>query len=115
MTLSILSEGGSFFMYPLLLILILELILFVLEIVKKENTQKTISLINSISLFAIVWGFLGQIIGLMSAFESIQYAGDISPAVLAAGLRISFIAPVFGILIFLISRLEIFVLTILKK
>jgi biopolymer transport protein ExbB/TolQ len=51
----------------------------------------------------------------MSAFETIQYVGDISPTVLAAGLRISFIAPVFGILIFLISRLEIFVLTILKK
>ncbi len=115
MTSSILSEGGSFFMYPLLLILILVLILFVLEIIKKANTKKTISLINSISLFAIVWGFLGQIIGLMSAFESIQYAGDISPTVLAAGLRISFIAPVFGILIFLIGRLEIFVLTILEK
>ncbi|OGS74242.1 MAG: hypothetical protein A3F91_04090 [Flavobacteria bacterium RIFCSPLOWO2_12_FULL_35_11] len=115
MTSSILSEGGSFFMYPLLLILILILILFVLEIIKKASTKKTISLINSISLFAIVWGFFGQIIGLMSAFEAIQYAGDISPTVLAAGLRISFIAPVFGILIFLISRLEIFVLTILNK
>lgn len=112
---SILSEGGSFFMYPLLLILILVLILFVLEIIKKVNTKKAISLINSLSLFAIVWGFLSQILGLMFVFKSIQDAGDISPIVLAAGLRISFIAPIFGILIFLISRLEIFVLTILNK
>ncbi|KUO65471.1 MAG: hypothetical protein APF83_11855 [Lutibacter sp. BRH_c52] len=112
---SILSEGGAFFMYPLLLILILVLILFVLEIIKKVNTKKAISLINSISLFAIVWGFLGQILGLMFAFETIQDAGDISPTVLAAGLRISFIAPVFAILIFLISRLGIIALTWLKK
>jgi len=63
----------------------------------------------------LLGGFLGQILGLMFAFETIQDAGDISPTVLAAGLRISFIAPVFGILIFLISRLEIFVLTTLNR
>ncbi|NEW80160.1 MAG: MotA/TolQ/ExbB proton channel family protein [Gelidibacter sp.] len=115
MYLSILSQGGSFFMYPLLLILILEIVLFVLGIIKKENLNKKISLINTVSLFAIVWGFLGQILGLMVAFESIQLVGDISPTVLAGGLRISFIAPIFGIIIFLISRIEIFVLTWFQK
>ena len=115
MFMSILNEGGPFFMYPLLLLLILVLVLFVKELVKKGNSDKTINLISSLCLFAIVWGFLGQIIGLIMAFDAIQAAGDISPAVLAAGLKVSFLAPVFGMMVFLIGRLGIIVLTWMQK
>jgi len=110
-----LNEGGSFFMYPLLLMLILILILFLKTILKKERGKKTKDLIASIGLFSIVWGFLAQIIGLMGAFDVIQMAGDISPTVLAGGLKISFIAPVFGMIIFLIGRLGIIILTWMQK
>jgi predicted permease len=112
---SILYEGGPIFMYPLLLLLILVMVLFVKELVRKGNTAKTINLISSLSLFAIVWGFLGQIIGLISAFDAIQAAGDISPAILAGGLKVSSLAPAFGMLVFLIGRLGIIILTWIHK
>lgn len=112
---NLLNQGGSFFMYPLVLMLLLIVILFVKELIKKGNFKKVKSLIASISLFAIVWGFLGQIIGLMSAFDAIQAAGDISLGILAAGLKISFYAPAFGMLIFLVGRLGIIILTWMKK
>ncbi len=112
---TILNQGGPIFMYPLLLMLILVLVLFTVELVKKGRVKKTINLIASISLFAIVWGFLGQIIGLMGAFDAIQAIGDISPAILAAGLKVSFIAPVFGMIIFLTGRFGIIILTWLNK
>jgi len=112
---SILNQGGPVFMYPLLLMLILILVLFIKELVKRGNAKKTTNLITSISLFAIVWGFLGQIIGLMSAFDAIQVAGDVSPSILAVGLKISFLAPIFGMVIFLIGRLEIIILTLFQK
>lgn len=110
-----LSEGGPFFMYPLLLILILVFILIVKGFLKKGNVEKTMSLIGSIALFAIVWGFLGQIIGLIGAFDSIEAAGDISPGVLAGGMKVGFLPPVFGLVIFLIGRLGIIVLTWMQK
>lgn len=110
-----LNEGGPFFMYPLLFILILVLILIVKGFLQKGDTKKTISLIGSITLFAIVWGFLGQIIGLITAFDSIEAVGDISPAVLAGGLKIGFLVPLFGSLIFLIGRLGIIVLIWMQK
>ncbi|MBL4939323.1 MAG: MotA/TolQ/ExbB proton channel family protein [Lutibacter sp.] len=112
---NLLNQGGSFFMYPLVLMLLLIVILFVKELIKKGSFKKVKSLIASISLFAIVWGFLGQIIGLMSAFDAIQAAGDISLGILAAGLKISFYAPAFGMLIFLVGRLGIIILTWMKK
>lgn len=110
-----LNEGGPFFMYPLFFILILLIILIVKAFLQKGSREKTMSLISSISLFAIVWGFLGQIIGLISAFDAIESSGDISPAMLAGGLKVAFLAPVFGMFTFLVGRLGIIVLTWIKK
>ncbi|MET2986356.1 MotA/TolQ/ExbB proton channel family protein [Aureibaculum conchae] len=110
-----LSEGGPFFMYPLLLILILVIILIVQGLLKKESSSKTIKLISSITLFALVWGFLGQLIGMIGGFDAIESIDNISPAVLASGIKISMLSPVFGMVVFLIGRLGIIVLTWLKK
>ena len=110
-----LQEGGPFFMYPLLLILILVIFLIVKGFLKKEVVDKTISLISSITLFALVWGVLGHIIGMIGAFDTISEVGDISPSVLATGLKISLLTPVFGAFIFLIGRLGIIILIWLKK
>ena len=110
-----LNDGGPFFMYPLLFILILVIVLIVKGFLQKGNTKKTISLISSITLFAVVWGFFGQIIGLITAFDSIEAVGDISPGVLASGLKIGLLVPLFGFLIFLIGRLGIIILTWIQK
>ena len=110
-----LNEGGPFFMYPLFFIIILLLVLIVKGFLQKESVEKTISLISSIALFAIVWGFLGQIIGLIGAFDAIESVGDVSPAVLAGGLKVAFLAPVFGMFAFLVGRLGIIILTWMKK
>ena len=110
-----LNEGGPFFMYPLFFIIILLLVLIVKGFLQKGSVEKTISLISSVALFAIVWGFLGQIIGLIGAFDAIESVGDVSPAVLAGGLKIAFLAPVFGMFAFLVGRLGIIILTWIKK
>jgi hypothetical protein len=110
-----LNEGGPFFMYPLFLILILLIILIVKAFLQKGSADKNISLISSISLFAIVWGFLGQIIGLIGAFDAIESYGEVSAEMLAGGLKVAFLAPVFGMFIFLVGRLGIIILTWIKK
>lgn len=115
MLLDRLNEGGPTFMYPLLLILILVIILIVKGLLKKEPSEKTVKLISSITLFALVWGFLGQLIGMIGGFDSIEMANDISPRVLAGGLKVSLLPPVFGMVVFLIGRLGIIVLTWIKK
>ena len=108
-------EGGPFFMVPIVFILIIVLLLFVFGILKKEKSNKMIQLISSLSLFVLVWGFLGQAIGLIGAFDAIQSLGNISTELLAGGLKITFLPVVFGMFTFLIGRVGIIILTLLYK
>lgn len=107
------SEGGPIFMVPLLLLLITIVLLFVKGL--KDNTEKTHKLINSLALFSFVFGVLGFVIGMLSALKSISIVGDISPAVLAGGIKIGLLAPTFGMVIFLIGKLFTITLTWMKK
>ncbi|GET34770.1 hypothetical protein PbJCM13498_36330 [Prolixibacter bellariivorans] len=110
-----LIEGGPLFMFPILFLLILILVLIVKGFLEKGNNPKTLSLIGSIGLFTIVWGFLGQTIGLIEAFGVIEKVGDISMSLIAGGLKVSLLAPVFGLIVFLIARLGIIVLIWMGK
>jgi len=110
-----LIEGGPLFMFVILILLILILVLIVKGFLEKGNNQKTISLIGSIGLFTVVWGFLGQTLGLIGAFQAIEVAGDVSMAILAGGLKVSLLSPIFGLIVFLIARLGIIILTWMGK
>ena len=108
MILNLLNVGGPIFMYPALIILILIIVLIAKSFMAPENqTLKFRSLIASLGLFVIVWGFLGQLLGLISAFDTIDKVGSVSASILAGGLKVSLIAPTFGLVIFLIARLGI--------
>ena len=50
-------------------------------------------------------GFLGTVIGLVMAFDDIQRAGDISPTVVAGGMKVALITTIFGIIVALILQL----------
>jgi hypothetical protein len=110
-----LEEGGPLFMYTTLILLFVILALLIRAFLKKEARAKSLKLVSSISLFALVWGFLGQMIGLISAFDAIEAAGDISPAMLAGGLKIAILSPLFGMFTFLVARLGIILLVMVEK
>ncbi len=50
-------------------------------------------------------GFLGTVIGMVMAFEQIQQAGDISPTIVASGMKVALITTIFGIIAALILQL----------
>lgn len=106
-----LNEGGPFFMYSLLIVFIVIVLLFVQALIKKDTTSKNRKLIGHFSLFAVAWGFAGQIMGLITAFDVLEMAAEISPQVMASGLKVSFLAPLFGLIIAIIGRMEIIFLT----
>lgn len=112
---NLLNEGGPLFMYTTLLILIVCIALTIKAFVKGDADGKTRKLIASFGLFTLVWGFLGQIIGLISAFDAIQSIGDISPQMLAGGLKVASLSPAFGMVVFLIARLGIIGLILKEK
>ena len=58
-------------------------------------------------------GFLGTVIGMIQAFDAIQAAGDISPNVVAGGMKVALITTVGGLIVALI--LQIFYNYIIAK
>lgn len=102
-------------MYPILFLLILIIVLFIKALLDKKDNSKTVSLISSIGWFTIAWGFLGQTIGLIAAFDAIQAHGEISPSMVSGGLKIALLNPLFGLTTFLIARLGIIILVWTKK
>ena len=58
-------------------------------------------------------GFLGTVIGMVLAFDNIQKQGDISPTVVAGGMKVALITTIFGIIVALV--LQVFYNYILSK
>ncbi len=58
-------------------------------------------------------GFLGTVIGMVMAFDQIQEAGDISPRIVAEGMKVALITTIFGIIVALI--LQVFYNFIIAK
>ncbi len=59
--------------------------------------------VKELGILALTIGILGQLIGLYSAFNAMEQAPDISPEMLAGGLKVSMITTLYGFLIFIIS------------
>lgn len=50
-------------------------------------------------------GFMGTVIGLIQAFDAIEVAGDISPALVAGGMKVALITTVGGLVVAIILQL----------
>lgn len=61
-----------------------------------------------ISLFIAIspmLGFMGTVVGMISAFDSIQKAGDIAPSLVAGGIKIALITTVTGLIAAMILQI----------
>jgi biopolymer transport protein ExbB len=56
---------------------------------------------------------MGTVIGMIGAFDSIQAAGDISPTVVAGGIKVALLTTVFGLVVAII--LQVFYNYIISK
>ena len=81
--------------------------------VQAANLEKGCSWITLFIAMAPSLGFLGTVIGMVMAFEQIQQAGDISPTIVASGMKVALITTIFGLIAALI--LQVFYNYILSK
>lgn len=69
-----------------------------------------------ISLFialAPMLGFMGTVIGMIQAFDRIEAVGDLSPSIVAGGIKVALLTTVFGLIVAII--LQIFYNYIVSK
>jgi biopolymer transport protein ExbB len=70
-----------------------------------DRLKKGCSWIRLFTAMAPTLGFLGTILGMLQAFDKIQLTGDISPAVVAGGMKVALISTIFGLIAALILHL----------
>jgi len=73
--------------------------------VQSSNLEKGCSWITLFIAMAPSLGFLGTVIGMVQAFDDIQAAGDISPTVVAGGMKVALLTTILGIVVALILQL----------
>ena len=59
--------------------------------------------VKEIGIGTLVFSIFGTLLGLAQAFDAIQKAGDISPAVLCGGLKVTLICTFYGLIVYFIS------------
>ena len=96
-------QGGMLFMSVLSILFALIIASAIFGIIK--DSQKWIKISQELGLFALVWGILGQVLGLFGAFQAIEIVGEVSQALLAGGLKVSSITTLYGLIIFLVAKL----------
>jgi biopolymer transport protein ExbB len=81
--------------------------------VQISNMEKGCSWIRLFIAIAPSLGFLGTVIGMVMAFDNIEVAGNISPTIVAKGMKVALITTIFGIIVAII--LQFFYSYILSK
>ena len=59
--------------------------------------------VRELGLLGLALGLLGWFSGFCQAFVDIMKAGDVSMTVVCGGVKVSLIAPIYGVLVYLVS------------
>ena len=109
-------QGGPAFMsivYLLWIVVIIMTLRIIYDLLRGKKTTAKLKKENEVILFtgsfAFLMGVLGQVIGMFEALKVMETVKDISPAILAGGLRVSIIAPLYGLTLLVVSGLLWFV------
>jgi biopolymer transport protein ExbB len=73
--------------------------------VQMGQLEKGISWISLFIALAPMLGFMGTVIGMIGAFDAIEAAGDISPSLVAGGIKVALLTTVFGLIVAIILQI----------
>lgn len=73
--------------------------------VQMGQLQSGLSWISLFIALAPMLGFMGTVVGMIEAFDSITVAGDVSPALVAGGIKVALLTTVGGLIVAVILQL----------
>ena len=112
-------EGGALFMSIILICLLLSIFFTVKSVfnikTNIETSKKMLKLISVSGSLGLAIGVMGAFIGLITAFDVIEASGGAEPSIIAGGLKVALLSPLFGLFTFSVSRISILILRIILK
>lgn len=84
--------------------------------VQMGRLESNLSWIGLFIALAPMLGFLGTVVGMVQAFDAIEKAGDISPTIVAGGMKVALLTTVFGLIVAIILQvLYNFIVSMVEK
>ena len=112
-------EGGALFMSLILICLLLSIYFMVKSFLtlntNKETSKRMLKHIGDSGTLGLALGVLGAFIGLITAFEVIEATGGAAPSIIAGGLKVAILSPIFGLFTFSFAKLSILVLRVIQQ
>ena len=112
-------EGGALFMSLILFCLLISIYFTAKSVLNIKNnievSRKMLKHINDTAVLALALGVMSAFIGLISAFDVLEASGGAEPAIIAGGLKIALLSPLFGLFTFSVSKLAILILRVIQK
>jgi hypothetical protein len=112
-------EGGALFMSLILICLLISIYFTVKSLLNiKTNieiSKKMLKHISDSGTLGLALGVMGAFIGLITAFDVLEATGEAAPSIIAGGLKIALLSPLFGLFTFSVSKLAILILRIIQK
>jgi len=103
--------GGTQFMHPLTLILLVNLGLIIFALItkfqKKTIKGNILEIIRQLGGLALAWGVFSTVVGLFFAFDALEGMKETLPlAVIMGGLKVALISIIYGLIIFIFSLIS---------
>ena len=112
-------EGGALFMSLILICLLVSIFFTVKSILNlKTNNEVSTKMLKHISdsgTLGLALGVMSAFLGLITAFDVLEASGEAEPAIIAGGLKVALLSPLFGLFTFSVSKLAILILRIIQK
>lgn len=112
-------EGGALFMSLILICFLISIYFLVKSLLNiKTNieiSKKMLKHISDSGTLGLALGVMGAFIGLITAFDVLEATGESNPSIIAGGLKVALLSPLFGLFTFSISKLAILILRIIQK
>lgn len=112
-------EGGALFMSLVLICLLISIYFTVKSLLNiKTNieiSKKMLKHISDSGTLGLALGVMGAFIGLITAFDVLEATGEAAPSIIAGGLKVALLSPLFGLFTFSVSKLAILILRIIQK
>ena len=112
-------EGGALFMSLILICLLISIYFLVKSLLNiKTNieiSKKMLKHISDSGTLGLALGVTGAFIGLITAFDVLEATGEANPSIIAGGLKVALLSPLFGLFTFSVSKLAILILRIIQK
>ena len=112
-------EGGALFMSLVLICLLISIYFTVKSLLtiktNIEISKKMLKHISDSGTLGLALGVMGAFIGLITAFDVLEATGEADPSIIAGGLKVALLSPLFGLFTFSVSKLAILILRIIQK